>query len=31
MDTSTVVMMVVAGVALAVVYLKSPEAANRGP
>jgi uncharacterized membrane protein YraQ (UPF0718 family) len=30
MDTSTVVMMVAAGVALAVVYLKSPEAANRG-
>ena len=30
MDTSTVVMMVAAGVALAVVYFKSPEAANRG-
>jgi uncharacterized membrane protein YraQ (UPF0718 family) len=30
MDTSTVVMMVAAGVALAVVSLKSPEAANRG-
>ena len=30
MDTSTVVMMVAAGIALAVVYLKSPEAANRG-
>ena len=30
MDTSTVVMMVAAGVALAVVYFKSPEASNRG-
>jgi uncharacterized membrane protein YraQ (UPF0718 family) len=30
MDTSTVVMMVAAGIALAFVYLKSPEAANRG-
>jgi len=30
MDTSTVVMMVAAGIALTVVYLKSPEAANRG-
>jgi uncharacterized membrane protein YraQ (UPF0718 family) len=30
MDTSTVVMMVAAGVALAVIYFKSPEAATKG-
>jgi uncharacterized membrane protein YraQ (UPF0718 family) len=30
MDTSTIVMMVAALIALAVVYLKSPEAANKG-
>jgi hypothetical protein len=30
MDTSTVVMMVAAVIMLAVVYLKSPEAANKG-
>lgn len=30
MDTSTIVMMIAAGIALAVVYLRSPEAASKG-